>query len=275
MGRARNTENRGRGEDRVLKRSTPEARNKARRALLLWFAMFGRDYSVRQGAKIFAEVVGKQEGSELPAANAVIEETSRLLDAEDERFKRLLNADDADLLAAAKLNMIGFDPTRPVASPAVAALLEIDAAIHSIDNPHQYFPYFVEEPLFKQSHVLERLIVASGDHADINTFTEHLFGILRRSRAYVPSVHGKLQQQFRRVRKPICRHGRPATVGNEMLTYLIRKAIHDIGLPKSTAAKIVQEITHTVLCTVWEGQTVVRRQFVPTDAAIKKIVERL
>ncbi len=263
-----------------MSRSTPEARTEAKRALLLWFAMFGREGRVQEGADLFADVVRRQadsdgDGSDLIAANAAIRETSRLLEAEDERYRRLLAATEDDLLDVAKENMIDFDPIQPVASLSTAVLSTIDATIHSLDDPQKYFSFFRDMPLFKQTRVLEKLISASGDHSDIHGFTDTLFNLLRGSLAYEPSVHGKLQREFLRVRKPKRPQGRPANVGNEMLAQLIEKTVTDFKLPKSTAAKIVQEVVPTVLDVVRgpDGK-VVRSMFAPTDAAIKKILSK-
>jgi len=237
--------------------------------------MFGREDRAQQGADLYAKVVHKQAGSEALAAEAAKGETSRILAAEDIRYKELLVAKEGDLLAAAQKNMIDFDPAQHVSPPSIAVLAKIDAAIQSVEDPRRYFPVFEKMSLGRQSYILQQLNSASVEHADIYSFTETLLSMLRTSNAYEPLIHGKPQRQFLRIEKPNGPKGRPATAGNEMLASLIVKVINDFDMPKSTSAKIVQEVVTEVLGVVMEGEHLARRRFAPTDGVIKKIVEKL
>lgn len=252
-----------------------------KRMLLMHFATLGRDACVQRNAALFADVVRMQaetdgDYSDLIVADAANREISRLLEIEDKRYKKLLRSTEDDLLEAAKDNMIDFDRTQHVEAPSAAVLSRIDGTIHSVDKPEQYFALFQVMPFFKQTHVLEKLNVASGDHADVHGFTEALLALLRGSQAYEPSVHGKLQREFMRVRKPERPQGRPATIGNEMLIQLIAAITAEFMLPKSAAANVVQEIIPKVLDFVCgPDKKVVRSKFAPTDSAIRNILSKL
>lgn len=261
--------------------STLETRAAAKRWLFLNFAMFGRETKVQTWVKTFRDVVRDQQSmsngpdADLFSTDASIREATRILDAEDEKFWQLQKATNVQLLDAAKENMKAFDHTARAPSPSVSILAAIDPAIRSPDASEEYFEVFKDKYLHKQTHILAKLIAACGDHADIHDFTRNLLDCLRRSDSYEPSVHGKLQREFLRVEKGNRKKGRPASIGSYILRRLIVQVAHDYQLPKTTAAKIVQEVMRDVLVPVRDaGGETVHYGFIPTDSAIKNILEK-
>lgn len=259
-----------------------EQRERIRRWLLIYFAMFGREQKPLSRADEFEWLVRTQNAgiktvdAEIIAMEAGAKEFSRTQKSEDDRIAELKVAPIDLVLQAAKDNMEGFDHARAVAPASTAILAAIDPDISGADDGKEYFSKFKIKILYQQTTILEKLVEASRSLSDVYDFTGIIFDLLRNSPAYEPMVHGKIQRGFFRLKKPLKDRGRPRTCGNEMFQSLVRKVTDVFDIPTGSAARIVQLAMSDVLVrVVGAGNITQRHAFRPSDSAVKSLLESM